>query len=154
VTPAPFDTNDLDARDPQLIARVLPFVRWYLRRYVRLQVTGSELLQPGAALVVGNHNGGICGPDLLATLGVLWTSLGPETAVHALAHDFAMQQLTPLGRLLQCRPMSRTPARPLARAGRAPLTNLAHDLNANDAQAGRRQGAKSRHPSACLAALV
>jgi 1-acyl-sn-glycerol-3-phosphate acyltransferase len=101
VTRAPFDADDLDARDPELIARVLPFVHWYMHRYVRLQVTGSELLRPGAALVVGNHNGGICGPDLLATLGVLWTSLGSETAVHALAHDFAMQQFTPLGRLLQ-----------------------------------------------------
>jgi 1-acyl-sn-glycerol-3-phosphate acyltransferase len=97
----PFDADDLEARDPQLIARVLPFLRWYLRRYVRLRLAGAELLRPGPVLIVGNHNGGICGPDLLATLGVLWTTLGPKTPIHALAHDFAMQQLTPLGRLLQ-----------------------------------------------------
>jgi 1-acyl-sn-glycerol-3-phosphate acyltransferase len=97
----PFDANDLDARDPELIARLLPFVRWYLRRYVRLQVAGLELLKPGPGLLVGNHNGGICGPDLLATLGVLWTAWGPAAPLHALAHDFAMRQVTPLGRLLQ-----------------------------------------------------
>jgi 1-acyl-sn-glycerol-3-phosphate acyltransferase len=98
---SPFDANDLDARDPKLIAKVLPFVRWYTRHYVRLQVTGLELLQPGPALIVGNHNGGICGPDLLATLGILWSKLGTEAPLYALSHDFAMQQFTPLGRLLQ-----------------------------------------------------
>lgn len=97
----PFDADDLDARDPELIARLLPLLRWYTRHYVRLEVTGLELLQAGPALLVGNHNGGICGPDLPATLAVLWSSLGPKAPLYALAHDFAMKQLTPLGRLLQ-----------------------------------------------------
>ncbi|HYP89785.1 MAG TPA: 1-acyl-sn-glycerol-3-phosphate acyltransferase [Polyangiaceae bacterium] len=96
-----FDADDLDARSPQQIERILPLVRWYTQRYVRLQVTGLEHLQPGPVLTVGNHNGGICGPDLLATLGVLWGTLGVAEPLYALAHDFAMQQLTPLGRALQ-----------------------------------------------------
>lgn len=101
---APNDTAkraDLNARDPRLIAKLLPFLRWYMRRYVRLEVQGLELLGRGPALLVANHNGGICGPDLLATLGTLWCELGPEAPLHALAHDFAMKQVTPLGRALQ-----------------------------------------------------
>ena len=50
-----FDADDLDARSPQQIERILPLVRWYTQRYVRLQVTGLEHLQPGPVLTVGNH---------------------------------------------------------------------------------------------------
>jgi 1-acyl-sn-glycerol-3-phosphate acyltransferase len=96
-----FDADDLDARQPELIRRVLPGVRWYMRHYVRLRVEGLELLRCEPTLFVANHNGGIFGPDLVATLGVLWSSLGPSAPVYALAHDFAMKQLTPLGRVLQ-----------------------------------------------------
>jgi hypothetical protein len=32
-----FDGDALDAREPELIARALPAVRWYMRRYVRLR---------------------------------------------------------------------------------------------------------------------
>jgi 1-acyl-sn-glycerol-3-phosphate acyltransferase len=41
------------------------------------------------------------GPDLFCTLAVLWRRLGPDAPLYALAHDFAMLQLTPLGRALQ-----------------------------------------------------
>jgi 1-acyl-sn-glycerol-3-phosphate acyltransferase len=96
-----FDGNSLDAREPELIARVLPALRWYMQHYVRLQVDGLPQLGTGPTLLVANHNGGIFGPDLLATLGSLWSALGPAAPVYALAHDFAMKQLTPLGRCLQ-----------------------------------------------------
>jgi 1-acyl-sn-glycerol-3-phosphate acyltransferase len=96
-----FDGDALDARDPELIAEVLPAVSWYMRRYVRLRAEGLERLGSGPALLVANHNGGIFGPDLLATLGSLWNALGPAAPLYALAHDFAMKQLTPLGRCLQ-----------------------------------------------------
>jgi 1-acyl-sn-glycerol-3-phosphate acyltransferase len=52
-------------------------------------------------MFVGNHNGGIMGPDLSCTLSVLWRLLHPKSPLFALAHDFAMRQFTPLGRLLQ-----------------------------------------------------
>jgi 1-acyl-sn-glycerol-3-phosphate acyltransferase len=96
-----FDPNDLDRRDPRLIARCLPLVRSYARFYVRLTVEGREHITNRPALFVANHNGGIFGPDLLCTLGMLWSALGPEAPLYALAHDFAMRQFTPLGRLLQ-----------------------------------------------------
>ena len=87
-------------RDPRLIARVLPIANAFNRLYLRLRVLGEEHLRGGPTLFVGNHNGGIAGPDLSCTLATLWNALGPETPLYALAHDFAMRQLTPLGRVL------------------------------------------------------
>lgn len=96
-----FDGDALDRRDPRLIARLLPVLRPILRHYFRLRVQGLEHLPRTPALLVGNHNGGIFGPDLPCTLGTLWESLGPDAPLYALAHDFAMRQLAPLGRILQ-----------------------------------------------------
>src|SRR3954471_5933686 len=96
-----FDGDDLDAREPAFISRVLPMFRWYAQHYVRLAPSGLEHLGNEPALLVANHNGGICGPDLPAPLATLWGCLGPEAPLYALAHDFAMRQLTPLGRVLQ-----------------------------------------------------
>jgi len=96
-----FDGDDLDRRDPRLIARLLPWFRWYMRYYVRLRADGLEHLGAGPTLLVANHSGGMAGPDLPAILGTLWVSLGCDAPLHALTHDFAMRQLTPFGRLLQ-----------------------------------------------------
>jgi len=97
----PFDPDALDQRDPALIARVLPVAEAFGRTYFRLGVEGREHVPRGPVLFVGNHNGGILGPDLFCTLPVLWRLLSPEGSFYALAHDFAMRQLTPLGRVLQ-----------------------------------------------------
>ncbi len=97
----PLDPNHVDARDPATIAAVLPFLRIFNRRYLHLHVEGLEHLRPGPVLYVGNHNGGITGPDILCTLATLWDALGPEAPLHALAHDFAMQQFQRFGAVLQ-----------------------------------------------------
>jgi 1-acyl-sn-glycerol-3-phosphate acyltransferase len=96
-----FDPDRLDGRDPQLIARLLPTVRRLNRHYLRLTVEGLEHVGGDPMLYVGNHNGGIAGPDLACTIGTLWDARSPEAGLYALAHDFAMTQLTPLGALLQ-----------------------------------------------------
>jgi 1-acyl-sn-glycerol-3-phosphate acyltransferase len=87
------------ARDPELIARVLPLFRAFNRHYVRLQVRGLEHLPRESSLFVGNHNGGIAGPDLACTLGTLWEEHRPP--LYALAHDFAMRQLRPFGAIIE-----------------------------------------------------
>lgn len=97
----PYDGARLDRRDPALVAALLPFFERAARSYLSLRVEGVEHLHQRQALFVGNHNGGIMGPDLLCTLSVLWRQLGHETPLHALAHDFAMHRVVPLGRLLQ-----------------------------------------------------
>jgi 1-acyl-sn-glycerol-3-phosphate acyltransferase len=96
-----FDADALDRRDPRLIARLLPVLERAARHYLRLEADGVGHLPPGPAMLVANHNGGIMGPDLGCTLPVLWRALGPAAPLYALAHDFVMRQLTPVGRLLQ-----------------------------------------------------
>lgn len=96
-----YDPNTLDARSPERIARILPLARALNRHYVRLRAEGFERVGHEPVLYVGNHNGGIAGPDLCCTLASLWDALGPETPLFALAHDFAMRQLRPLGAVLQ-----------------------------------------------------
>jgi len=97
----PFDGNSLDRRRPGLTRAVAPVVDQFTRHYFSLRVEGTEHLRAGPALYVGNHNGGIMGPDVFCTLSTLWKNLGPETPLYVLAHDFVMRQFTPLGRLLQ-----------------------------------------------------
>lgn len=96
-----YHPDSLERRDAALIARALPVFERFNRSYFRLEYRGNEHVPRGPALFVSNHNGGIAGPDLPCTLGMLWRLLGPESPLFALAHDFAMRQFTPLGRLLQ-----------------------------------------------------
>lgn len=95
------DSDDPAGRNAALIRFLLPYAQWANRHYFRLQVSGFEHIPTGPALFVGNHNGGIAGPDLCCTLATLWEHLGPEAPLHPLAHDFAMRQLEPFGALLQ-----------------------------------------------------
>lgn len=97
---APLDGGRL-ARDPALIARLLPLVRLANRRYLRLQVEGFDRLPRGPVLYVGNHNGGIAGPDLCCTVGSLWDAHGPAAPLYALAHDFPMRQAPRFGAVIQ-----------------------------------------------------
>jgi 1-acyl-sn-glycerol-3-phosphate acyltransferase len=93
--------DGLDRRDPALIAAVLPYVEWFNSHYFRVRSEGTENAPAGPAIFVANHNGGIMGPDLLCTLALLWRVLTPESPLYALAHDFVMRQIAPVGRLLQ-----------------------------------------------------
>jgi len=96
-----YHPDSLANRDPELIARTLRPLELFNASYFRVEYQGRERLPRGPVLLVGNHNGGIAGPDLLCTLAHLWRLLGPESPLYALAHDFAMRQFTPLGRVLQ-----------------------------------------------------
>ncbi|CAN5907937.1 lysophospholipid acyltransferase family protein [soil metagenome] len=90
----------LAGRDSALIATVLPLIELANRYYFRLRAEGFDALPTGPALYVGNHNGGIAGPDLACTLGTLWRTRGPEAPLYALAHDFAMRHFRPLGAVI------------------------------------------------------
>jgi 1-acyl-sn-glycerol-3-phosphate acyltransferase len=99
-----FDPDRLDARDEGAIRSLLPVLREVNARYLKLRVEGLEHVARVAgepAVFVSNHNGGMTGPDVLCTIGTLWETLGPSTPLYALAHDFAMRQLTPFGRVIQ-----------------------------------------------------
>lgn len=94
------DADPLDLRAPEVVALATPLARALCRRYFRLRVEGFEHLPPGPALLVGNHNNGLAGPDILCTLSTLWDALGPDAPVYALAHDFAMRHLTLFGSVI------------------------------------------------------
>lgn len=105
-TPSHYDggvleTDRLDRRDPDVIRSLLPVLRAVGDWYLRARRDGLEHIPSTPALFVGNHNGGIFGPDLICTLGTLWEQRGVEAPLYALAHDFAMRQVPPFGRLLQ-----------------------------------------------------
>ncbi len=95
-----FDPDRLDGRDAALIAAALPYATALCRGYFKLRVEGAERVGDAPALYVGNHNNGLAGPESLCTLATLWAARGPDAPVYALAHDFAMRQLTPFGRAL------------------------------------------------------
>lgn len=94
------DDRLLDTREPSAIARVLPYARGLCQRYFRLCVEGTEHIPSGPALYVSNHNNGLAGPDILCALTTLWDVRGPDAALYALAHDFAMRHFTPFGSML------------------------------------------------------
>lgn len=84
-------TVDLGARDPAFIRANLPgFVRVF-RRYHKATVEGLEEIPEGAALVVGNHNGGVASPDMFALMVAWWERFGPDAAAYGLAHDLAFR---------------------------------------------------------------
>jgi 1-acyl-sn-glycerol-3-phosphate acyltransferase len=96
-----YDPDSLDGRDPEVIRSLLPSIRAYNRYYVRLRSEGVENIPTGPAMYVSNHNGGITSPDFPCTLGTLWDTLGPETPLYGLAHDFGMLWFPDMGRALQ-----------------------------------------------------
>lgn len=97
----PFDADRLDRRDPRLIAAIQGDLAELNRRWLNLSVEGLSNVSPAPCVYAANHNGGIMGPDLFCTLGTLWRTLGAEAPLYAMAHDFAMRRVQPLGRLLQ-----------------------------------------------------
>jgi len=128
-----YHPDDISQRDPGLVADCLPWLERLDRTYFRLTASGHDNLPQGPALLVANHNGGILGPDLLCTLPVLWRHLGPSFPLFAMAHDFAMVQVRPLGRFLQgwgALRASRRNARRVLEAGGQVLVYPGGDLEA------------------------
>jgi len=80
--------DDLDAYDPDLVSVFADVARALSRHYFRLQVRGVEHIPAqGAALLVGNHNGGALPFDSLFTALAVYDSQGPQRILHGLAHD-------------------------------------------------------------------
>ncbi|MBK7395671.1 MAG: acyltransferase family protein [Myxococcales bacterium] len=85
---APLAT-DLEARDPEALDLVLEGARFLGRHWFRAEIEGVEHVpREGAALLVGNHNGGFLTFDTYLTLAAIAEAQGLERAVRPLAHDF------------------------------------------------------------------
>jgi 1-acyl-sn-glycerol-3-phosphate acyltransferase len=78
----------LEDRDPQFMARFLEGFSWFARRYFRHRAFGVEHVPAhGAALIVGNHSGGLTFTDWGLALAAIHEAHGPARAVYGLGHD-------------------------------------------------------------------
>ncbi len=93
-----YDIDRTDNRDPELFARILPFVR-VLRWYHRAEVRGVERIPPGPALFVGNHNGALYSADTFLWVCDIYERRGLEDVPYGLGHTLPLS-LAPLHQLL------------------------------------------------------
>lgn len=87
--------DDVHARDPELVTLLCDLWRILGKYYFRLQTFGAEHVPAhGPVLLVGNHCGGLLPSEGFFTALAIHDQLGPERAMHALAHDFLFEDPT------------------------------------------------------------
>jgi len=79
--------SPLDERDPGFIRSAMPRLALILRRYHTMSITGLERVPAGAALIVGNHNGGVMAPDMFALMVAYWERFRADEPAYGLMHD-------------------------------------------------------------------
>ena len=87
---ARFNIDNLDNRKESVIARMATLVDQMLTPYFRAEVRGLERIPPGAALYVGNHNGGLLMPEGMLLGAALYRTLGMAAMPYGLGHEFAI----------------------------------------------------------------
>ncbi len=119
-------------RDPEFIRAHMEKLGAWVDGYHQTEVEGLELVPEGGALAVGNHNGGIMSPDMLALMVAWWRYFGVDSPAYGLAHDIPFR--IPLLRDLMLRagavPASQENAVTLLRRGAKVLVYPGGDLDA------------------------
>jgi len=98
-----YDLDRLDQRSHEALERFCAVLQPVLWRYFRPQIRGFERVPQGAALYVGNHNGGLLIPDTFVLGIALFRELGEEHVPYGLGHEIAIsipllhQLVVPLG---------------------------------------------------------
>lgn len=87
-------------RDPEFIRRHFELLAPWVERYHHTAVEGLDDVPRGAALLVGNHNGGIMSPDMFALMVAWWRHFGADEPAYGLAHDIPFR-VPVLGRLMR-----------------------------------------------------
>ncbi len=82
-----FDIDGLDNRRTSWIVPAERLVGPLYRAYFRARVQGLDRIPAGAALYVGNHNGGLASPDSFVFVTKLVRDRGIEHVPYFLAHD-------------------------------------------------------------------
>lgn len=104
----PVDPDDLDARDPDFIDRVVSVVQRTLIPWHRGTVSGLDGPPDEAVLFVANHNAGMYTPDTYVFLNALYERGGVDAMPYALAHQEVFkppvlgQLLTRIGAVRAC----------------------------------------------------
>jgi len=79
---------DLSLRDPDFVAKVLPFLRLVMKKYFRSEVRDiGRVPAEGGVLIVSNHSGGLMPMDVPIIAVALDEHFGPDRALFTLAHD-------------------------------------------------------------------
>ncbi len=103
-----YDTDSLENRNEAWMRAFVTKVAPALRRYFKADIRGVERIPRGAALYVGNHNGGGLMPDVYLFGSALFEHGGLDDMPYALAHDIIMrlpllhQFFVPLGAVRAC----------------------------------------------------
>ncbi|MFO0755372.1 MAG: 1-acyl-sn-glycerol-3-phosphate acyltransferase [Byssovorax sp.] len=79
--------NDLEARDPRFIARVLPLLGLLYDHYFRCETEIEAELPEGRFLAVANHNGMTGTPDMFCHMVAFWRRCTPARLAYGLMHD-------------------------------------------------------------------
>ena len=79
---------DLSLRDPDFVAKVLPFLRLVMKTYFRSEVRGIERVPAeGGVLIVSNHSGGLMPMDVPIIAVAFDEHFGSDRPIYTLAHD-------------------------------------------------------------------
>ncbi len=79
--------NSLSARDPKLIAEVLPLLEAFYDHYFQCETEFLAEVPEGPVLVVGNHNGITGTPDMFCHMTAFWRRYGAQRKAYGLMHD-------------------------------------------------------------------
>lgn len=79
--------DDLDARDPTFIARVMPLLGVLYDHYFRAETEFVEPFVDGPCLAVANHNAMTGTPDMFCHMLAFWRTHSPERRSYGLMHD-------------------------------------------------------------------
>ena len=98
-----YDIDRLDNRDPEVVARAIGMLEPALEAFFDPVVRGIERIPEGAALYVGNHNGGLLSADTFIFGAAAFRAHGIDAVPFGLGHEVAIslpgihQLLVPLG---------------------------------------------------------
>lgn len=98
-----YDIDRLDNRDPAVVERFIAMLEPALGAFFDPVVRGIERIPEGAALYVGNHNGGLLSADTFIFGAAVFRGRGIDAVPYGLGHEVAIsmpgihQLLIPLG---------------------------------------------------------
>ena len=90
----PFQSNSkildgwsLAARDPNVIAKMMPLMKWFYDHYYQVSTDGWQHIPDNEPVMfVGSHNGGLAAPDMHMMLFDFCDRFGPKKPLYGLMH--------------------------------------------------------------------
>lgn len=75
----------LEARDPTMLAKMMPLMQWFYDHYYQVSTDGwQHIPAEEPVMFVGSHNGGLPAPDMHMMLFDFCTRFGPEKPLYGL----------------------------------------------------------------------